>query len=82
MERVEFTFGHRRHGPVPVRFTFHHYDENRENNKFVIEDLLYLWPKQIPRGNLVIAHPKCHKEHHAVQKHVHGTGASQPGLGV
>lgn len=50
-------FGHRRHRAVNTDFTFHHRDENRENNVIALNNgQLY--------GNVVIAHPHCHRKHH------------------
>lgn len=47
------TFGHRRHGRVPICFTAHHEDENRDNNAYT---------------NLKDSHPWCHKQHHAEER--------------
>ncbi len=42
-------FGHRRHTSVRELITFHHKDENRDNNS---------------RDNVGICHPPCHKKYH------------------
>ena len=43
------TFGHRHHTRFPQDITFHHIDENRDNNK----------PE-----NVVPCHDSCHRSHH------------------
>jgi hypothetical protein len=62
MHRREESFGHRRHGPVPICFTVHHINEDRDDNRFLITDLIY--PPSDSVDNLVLAHPLCHKVHH------------------
>lgn len=47
------TFGHRHHQRFPQNITFHHLDENRDNNK----------PE-----NIVPCHDSCHRSHHAVKR--------------
>lgn len=55
-------FGHRRHTRVAVNLTWHHLNEDRENNRFCIESLHYHY--NVVNTNLVPCHPLCHRKYH------------------
>lgn len=56
VNRIQMTFGHRRHPPITVKLTVHHEDRDRDNNSDV---------------NLHLCHSKCHRDYHANLRRMH-----------
>lgn len=55
-------FGHRRHTFVNAQLTWHHLNEDREDNQFCLESLHHHY--NIVNTNLVPCHPSCHRSYH------------------